>query len=59
MPYKLFSAFKTMPIMGLSLAVQWLRLLSNAGGVGSIPGLGVMIPHASGPKKIPPKNPKT
>ena len=26
-------------------------LLSNAGGVGSIPGLGAMIPHASGPKK--------
>ena len=36
---------------GTSLAVQWLRLhLSNAGGVGSIPGRGAEIPNASGPK---------
>ena len=32
---------------GTSLVVQWLRLCaSNAGGVGSIPGLGTKIPHA-------------
>ena len=31
-----------------SLAVQWLRLrASTAGGVGSIPGWGTRIPHAS------------
>ena len=31
--------------LGTSLAVQWLRLhASNAGGMGSIPGLGTKIP---------------
>ena len=36
---------------GISLVVQWLRLcLPNAGGVGSIPGQGAKIPHASWPK---------
>ena len=35
-----------------SLAVQWLRLhASAAGGVGSIPGWGTKIPHATLPKK--------
>ena len=34
-------------IWGISLVVQWLRLCTaNAGGVGSIPGLGTKIPHA-------------
>ena len=38
--------------LGTSLAVQWLKLhLSMQGGEGSIPGQGVKIPHASGPKK--------
>ena len=33
---------------GTSLAVQWLRLRApNAGGTGSIPGLGTKIPHAA------------
>ena len=37
--------------MGTSLAAPWLRLHnSSAGGVGSIPGQGAEIPHASGPK---------
>ena len=45
--------------LGTSLAVQWLRLClkkkkktlpSSAGGVGSIPGRGARIPHASWPK---------
>ena len=32
---------------GTSLAVQGLRLCaSNAGGMGSIPGRGIKIPHA-------------
>ena len=34
--------------MGTSLVVQWLRLCAcNAGDVGSIPGWGTKIPHAS------------
>ena len=33
-----------------SLAVQWLRLPSNAGGTGLIPDQGTKIPHASWPK---------
>ena len=34
------------------LVVQWLRLhTSNAGGVGSISGQGIKIPHATWPKK--------
>ena len=34
-------------ISGTSLVVQWLRLCApNAGGMGSIPGLGTKIPHA-------------
>ena len=38
---------------GISLVVQWLRLhASNAGGMGSIPGQEIKIPHASRPKKI-------
>ena len=37
--------------LGTSLAIQWLRLrLPMQGGVGSIPGQGAKIPHASGPK---------
>ena len=28
--------------------VQWLRLLSSAGGVGSIPGRRTKVPHAVG-----------
>ena len=33
---------------GISPVVQWLRLhASNAGGMGSIPGQGTKIPHAS------------
>ena len=36
-------------IPGTSLVVQWFRLCaSNAGGGGSIPGLGTRIPHAVG-----------
>ena len=36
---------------GTCLMVQWLRLpASNAGDVGSIPGQGTKIPHASGTK---------
>ena len=35
-----------------SLAVQWLRFhASNAGGMGSIPDLGIKIPHAMWPSK--------
>ena len=34
--------------LGTSLAVQWLRLCTpNAGGMGSIPGQGTKIPHAT------------
>ena len=37
---------------GASLAVQWFATPpSNAGAVGSIPGQGTKIPHASQPKK--------
>ena len=33
--------------LGISLAVQWLRLCDpNAGGAGSIPGQGTKTPHA-------------
>ena len=33
--------------LGTSLLIQWLRLcVSNAGGVGSIPGWGTKILHA-------------
>ena len=33
---------------GTSVAVQWLRLCaSTAGGMGSIPGRGTKIPHAT------------
>ena len=32
---------------GTSPVVQWLRLPSNAGGAGSITGLGTKIPHAA------------
>ena len=32
--------------METSLAVQWLRLTSNVGDTGLIPGWGAMIPHA-------------
>ena len=36
-------------VVGTSLAVQWLRLqASTAGGMGSISGLGIKIPHAAG-----------
>ena len=36
-------------IGGTSLAVQWLRLcISNAGGMGSIPGQGTKIPNSAG-----------
>ena len=35
-----------------SLAVQWLRLLPNAGGEGSIPGQGAKIPCNVQPKSI-------
>ena len=36
----------------ISLAVQWLRLLtSTAGGSGSIPGLGSKIPSAAAQQK--------
>ena len=35
-------------VVGTSLVVQWLRLgASTAGGMGSIPGQGTKIPHAS------------
>ena len=46
-----------LPALGVSLAVQWLRLhASNAGGTGSILGWGTELPHAVvQPKK---KNPK-
>ena len=34
-------------LAGISLVVEWLRLhASNAGGAGSVPGLGTRIPHA-------------
>ena len=37
--------------LGTSLVIQWLRLDAfHAGGVGSIPGQGAKIQHASGPK---------
>ena len=39
------SVIKSNP--GTCLVVQWLRLCSNAGDVGSIPGQGAKIPHAS------------
>ena len=43
-------AFKTSGL-GTFLMVQWLRPMpSNAGDVGSIPGQGTKIPHASRPK---------
>ena len=32
------------------MAVQWLRLPSNAGGTGLIPSQGAKIPHALWPK---------
>ena len=36
--------------MGTSLAIQWLRPLSNAGSVDSVPGSGAEIPCALWPK---------
>ena len=33
------------------LEVQWLRMPSSAGGVGSIPGWGTKLPHANEAKK--------
>ena len=36
--------------IGTSLAVQWLRLPSNAGGTGLIPVWGAKSSHASWPK---------
>ena len=40
--------FLLVHICGTSLAVQWLRVCaSNAQGGGSIPGLGIKIPHAA------------
>ena len=37
-----------------SLELQWLGLcVSNAGGVGSIPGRGTKVPHATWPKTKP------
>ena len=36
--------------LGTCLVVQWLRLCSSAGDVGSIPGQGAKISHASGTK---------
>ena len=37
-----------------SLVVQWLRVCTaNAGGVGSIPGLGTKIPHAAWRGQMP------
>ena len=43
--------------MGTSLAVQWLRLCaSSAGGMGSIPGQGTKIPHATQRGKKTEKN---
>ena len=38
-------------ISGTSLVVQWLRLTSNAGGSGSIPGQRTKTPHAMHPPK--------
>ena len=39
---------------GTSLVVQWLRLHTpNAGGLGSIPGLGTKIPQAKTRQKKP------
>ena len=36
------------PMLGTSLAVQWLRLwAAKAGGTGSIPGRGTKISHAA------------
>ena len=44
--------YTSLLIPGTSLAIQWLRFCaSNAGGMGSIPGQGTKIPHATGPKK--------
>ena len=38
---------------GTSLVVQWLRLhTSNAGGLGSIPGVGTKIPDALATKPL-------
>ena len=49
------------PFIGTSLAVQWLRLCaSTAGGMGSIPGQGPKILHASvTPSQIKGKKIKT
>ena len=37
--------------LGTSLLIQWLRLIPNAGGMGSIPGQGTKIPYAHGTAK--------
>ena len=45
---------------GISPVVQWLRLhASNAGGMGSIPGQGTKIPHASQCGQIEKKKKRT
>jgi len=43
---------KKIKYLGTSLVVQQLKQPSNAEGVGSIPGQGAEIPHASQPKNI-------
>ena len=54
---KIKENFKKQKI-GTSLAVQWLKLhASTAGGTGSIPGQGTVIPNATWqPKKIKTEN---
>ena len=49
-PYKLgldlLILFTFEKVIRTSLAVQWLRLCSNAGGMGMTPGQGTKIPYA-------------
>ena len=42
---------KDKDFLGSSLAVQWLKLHSNARGVGSIPGQRTKCPHAAAKKQ--------
>ena len=42
------SCFKNNDVLGTLLVAQWLRLqASTAGGMGSVPGQGIKIPHAA------------
>ena len=48
--YRIHLVWNKNDLSGTFLVVQWLRLPSNAGGAGSIPGQAAEILHALQPK---------